>query len=692
MSIGFRLATAVVCAALLGGGAPVRAQDTAPADTTAAAADTTAAPRAADGSAPTGLGAAAAALAAGGAGTGATGTLDGPLFASVLNSPKGGVKASVQQYQYYGEWLTAVGMRGGASLENKAGWSWAEYRKQDKTIEKREDFFTWNAGSLLPLTTTVTGTWDWSEDRTVNATGFENLAKRDYKRGSLSLSKTRYRTGDVVHTFRGTGSVDDQRSRTQNQRNDFTEGTGSVGLQSGWEVAPGVVLAGRAYAAKTAGTRSLGERDASSSADADTLGAGAYYDRGWAVGRLHVSRTDFDKRYLDYRRNANGLVDTSGYDEDRKIVSELETKDALTVEFENTLYLGRVMLDLSLSRASEDLEYAASGKGLTEKQDDRAGAVLSFAAGRDSFALDYAWQYRWDDQRYKNATTFRGRQYTKSRDFGLAWYRTLFRATQLSLKAGQGLNQEIAQNGHNDNDKDRLQSDLNLKIERTWRGFRTQMAFDYRQLKDVSIRESRSSNNNVKDSYAVAPGYTWDVDSWLRLTQSYRLDIQYTDYVFSDLETVSRNDDYNKRGNLATQVGVQAGERLELTAKHDYNKRFNATKTGTDAAGGASYFKDKIVTTNKLDLRLNYLAAPGVVLEAATYRQKDITDSFGRTNRRTVQFSGEVWVGAQITRKWGKDSPLELFAMVRKFNAYGPSVTETSADYWDADIWLKWSF
>lgn len=686
MSIGFRLAAAVVCAALLGGGAPARGQDPVPADTTAAAADTTAAPRTTYGYTPPGLGAAGAASAQ------AAGAMDGPFFASLLNTPKGGVKASVQQYQYYGEWQTAVGMRGGASLENKAGWSWADYRKQDKTIQKRDDQFTWNAGSLLPLTTTVLGTWDWSEDRTVNATGFENLAKRDYKRGSLNLAKTRYRTGALVHTFRGTGSVEDQRSTTQNQRNDFTEGTGSVGLQSGWEVAPGVVLAGRAWTATTAGTRSLGEQDASSSAGGDTLGAGVYYERGWTAGRVHVSRADFDKRYLDYRRNANGLVDTSGYDEDRKIVSELETKDALAVEFENTLQLGRLTLATTLSRATEDLEYAASGKGLTKKQDDRAGLVLGFAVGRDSVAVDYAWQYRWDDQRYKNATAFRGRQYTKSRDLGLAWYRTLFRATQMTLKAGQGLDQEIAQDGFNDNDKDRLQSDLNLKFERTWRGFRTQMAFDYRQIKDVSIRESRSSNNNVKDSYAVAPGYTWDVDTWLRLTQSYRLDIQYTDYVFSELETVSRNDDYNKRGNLATQVGVKAGTRLELTAKHDYNKRFNATKTGTDAAGGASYFKDKIVTTNKLDLRLTYQAAPGVVLEAATYRQKDITDSFGRTDRRTVQFSGEVWVGAQVSRKWGKDNPLELSAMVRKFNAYGPSVTETSADYWDADVWLKWSF
>jgi hypothetical protein len=51
-----------------------------------------------------------------------------------------------------------------------------------------------------------------------------------------------------------------------------------------------------------------------------------------------------------------------------------------------------------------------------------------------------------------------------------------------------------------------------------------------------------------------------------------------------------------------------------------------------------------------------------------------------------------MWVGAQVRRKWFRENPLELSAMVRKYNAFGPSVTETSSDYWEADVWLKWEF
>ncbi|HPF69623.1 MAG TPA: hypothetical protein PLQ13_03040 [Candidatus Krumholzibacteria bacterium] len=617
---------------------------------------------------------------------------DGPFLVSLRNMPKGGVKATVQQYQYYGQWDLAAVMRDGISADNHAGWSWTDYRKQDKTIERREDQFSWNAGQSLPVTATILGNWDWSEDRTVNSASVSNLAARNYKRGSLNLSKSRLRTGDFVHSLRGIGQIEDQKSINLGQRNDFTEGTGSLGAQTGWEIAPGLVLAGRLYGTATSGTRSLGESDSPSSANGDTIGLGVYYEHGWAGGRVHVSQGNFEKRYLDYRRNFNGLIDTVGVGEGDKVLQEIEMKDAVSLEFENTMRLGRLKLDTSLARDMDDLEYAASGVGRKERQNDAAAAALSFAAGRDSFTVNFGYVYKWDDQRYKNATTNRGKQYTKGRDLAFGWYRELFQATDLTVKLHQGLTQDIAQDQFNDNDKDRLDSDANVKIDRAWSGFRTSLGFNYKQVKDIAIREARSSNNNVKDSYEIAPGYTWDLADWLMLTQSYRLYIQYTDYLYSDLPSVTRRDDYSKRGNLNTRMTIDATERVEITLKHDYNKRFNATKTGTDASGSSSYFKDQIQSTNKIELGLKYKAAPGVILEAATFRTKDIKDTYGTTTRRTTTFSGEIWVGAQVRKKWGRTSPLELSAAVRKYNAYGPSVTPTSADYWDADVWLKWSF
>ena len=82
----------------------------------------------------------------------------------------------------------------------------------------------------------------------------------------------------------------------------------------------------------------------------------------------------------------------------------------------------------------------------------------------------------------------------------------------------------------------------------------------------------------------------------------------------------------------------------------------------------------------------------GVTLEAATFRTRDFKEVFGVTTRESEVFSGELWVGAKVNRKWGKTDPLEVSILVKKYNAFGPSVTEASSDYWEADVWMKWEF
>ncbi len=54
------------------------------------------------------------------------------------------------------------------------------------------------------------------------------------------------------------------------------------------------------------------------------------------------------------------------------------------------------------------------------------------------------------------------------------------------------------------------------------------------------------------------------------------------------------------------------------------------------------------------------------------------------------EYSGELWVGTKVNKTWRES--ITLSALVKKFNAFGPSVSETSANYWEADVWLKWEF
>ncbi len=70
------------------------------------------------------------------------------------------------------------------------------------------------------------------------------------------------------------------------------------------------------------GERSLGRETTASTASGDSVRAGVGYQRGRWQGFVGVRSSNFDKEYLDYRRNSSGVVDTIGVAD--KTVDELE--------------------------------------------------------------------------------------------------------------------------------------------------------------------------------------------------------------------------------------------------------------------------------------------------------------------------------------------------------------------------------
>lgn len=616
----------------------------------------------------------------------------GPFLTKTTFEPKAGVQADVRQYKYYGEDITTLTFREG-TFKNTFKWSWEDYRKQEKTTENRSSQFNYGTGKMLPFAFNMNGSWNWSDDLTTNTVGYTNQSRRETKMLTASASPAKIQTGALTNSIKTVFELNDQKSVNQNQRNDFSELSLSGGYQAALDVADGIVLVGRVYGKTTAGDRYLGDSSSSSSASADSTGFGVYFSRGVGTGRFEVTRSNFDRQYLDFRKNSNGLIDTVGLAEEEKVVQELETKDAVSVEFQNTFKLNQMALSITLGRDTDDQDYRVSRIGLKKRQQDRMNLTWSTKVGRDSLALSYKYSWKWDDQRIKEATAFRGKQFTKGRDFDLTWERPLIERTRMLFRYHEGLTQDIAENLYNQNDKDRLLTDASLRLSREWPNlFRTSMIFSYKQAQDLSIRESRSSNNNIKDTYEISPTYLWTISPWLTLDQSYQIFIQYTDYTFSELEAVSRSDNYNKRGNLSTKVTINPTSRLDVIVQHDYNKRFNATRTKTDASGRSFYNKDQIQAINKVDLAIRFRATPDVTFEGATYQTRDAKDLLGNVETTTITHSGQAWVGARVNKRWGKTNPMEVQAVVKKYNAYGPAVRETSADYWEADVWMKWSF
>ena len=621
-----------------------------------------------------------------------------PLFFDCENNPEVGVKADVTKVSYFGRWHNKVQVKGSGALTNNFDFGYDTFRRQDKTVETRAASVDYSSGTLLPFILSTQASTNWSEDITTNSGGSTNINARKLNRAGLMASRTALMTGVMSHNLNGGVFYNVQNAVNLGQQNDFSEGEVSGSLRSGVPVATGVNVATRIYGIWRDGDSNLNGFESPSSTLGDSLGAGAYYDRRLIQGSFAVTKSNFDKRYLDYRRNSNGLIDTFNLlPGEGTVVQELEEKDAIDLRWKNTLLIGRVEFVSMLQHTSEQQKFRVSGVGSRDRNKDVMDLRIGVPVGADSFAVVYNYEWSWDNQQFRDATSPRGRQNRKVREFSVDWFRDIFANTALTARFRTELTQEIAEwvNGEpfNENDRDRLTREVRLKIDTKWQsGFTVGLLLEYQNIADISIRATRSANNNAKSTYTVAPTYRLSLGPRLRFQQIFRMYIQYQDYEFTDLPHVNKDDTYNKRGGVGTKLIWEPSDRWLVEIKHDYNQRFNGTRTARDATGSFFYRRDADQFINRVELGMTWEATDWLKLSTATYRTRDTLVRFGATDLENIRYSGELWIGGTMNHTWGKDTPLKLKASIKRYLAYGPNVTETSADYWKADVLLGWSF
>lgn len=618
---------------------------------------------------------------------------DAPFFISLRNTPSVGIQAGVIQVRTFADLQNIFTFRQGSSLRDRVGYSFESYRRQDKTVERRGSGLAYDSGTQLPVKLTATADWDWSEDITINRGGLRNLDKRDEKRASVSFGRGNMIVAGVKHTLQVAANAISRRAVNQDQRSDLDEGAINGTWRANRDVVQGVTVAARLFAAKRDGESALGRFTNPTSTTSDTLGGSVFYNRSLLRGSFQVYDTVSDRRYLDFRRNANGIIDTlfvpAG---ESKVVQELEQKDAVSVAWDNNVQLGRLKAGAFVTHDLATEDYRFSQVGYRERLKDEAKFSLSFPVRRDSLSLRYEYSWSWDDQLIQGGDIKRGRQYIKNRQLSLNWQRRVFSNSRLTGLFVTGLAQETAENQFNQNDRDRVTGDASLKLDTDWTRLRTSLVFQYRSTEDINLRATKSSNNSFRETYEVAPTYTWPVAKWLSINQAFKVYIQYQDYTFGHLEAINKKDNYNKRGQVTTTLNLDPTSRLHVTTKYDYGSRFNATQTRTDATGNAFYRRDQEQFTSRVDLSFKYNVSPWLALDAATYRARDIMESLGNATTQTVTYSGELVVGAAVSKTWSGDNPVILAGKVQKHQAYGPNVTDTSRDYWDADVSLRWEF
>ncbi len=614
-----------------------------------------------------------------------------PLLLSWDQAADAAVRAQMQKVDWQAGLTNSFALRDLSIIVLDLDDAHEDYRSQEKIVDRRNGALTYNTDGLKSLTGNLSLARNWSRDEVTNATGLTTANERDVRTANATAQRKELDLFGALHDVNVRGTFTEQQAEQLGMRNDISEGQLDGALRSKVAAGDWLVVRTGLYGATQSGERSLGLQTNPSSTSGDTLRFGAYYDRGAWNGGFTLASSNFDRRYLDYRRNANGVVDTIGVDE--KIVKELESDDAMTLAWDNALRVWGVSFGAKLARDMSQNGFRASGIGLRERHLDRATLDLGFRATRlDSVQFQYGYLWKWDDQTFKGASNPRGRQISKSRDFKFSWVHDLFRHTDLRLAYTTGLSQEIAERMFNQNDRDRLESSLILKLDTTFDNlFKVNLAFDARHLEDISIRRERSANNSIKDTYEVAPGYSWPVAPWLDVAQSFRVWIQFTDYVYSGYEGIDKQDDYNKRGNLNTRISIRVSSRLRVILRHDFDVKSNAKKSRSDAAGRTYYSREQTQDNSKVDVSLNYKPTPWLTLDGATYQARDYKETFGVRVTETERFSGQVSVGGQL-QFTSKDGARSLKAGVHRFFAHGPSVQEYNSAYWDADIQMKWSF
>ncbi|MEZ4387791.1 MAG: hypothetical protein R3D98_09475 [Candidatus Krumholzibacteriia bacterium] len=684
---------------LLASPAASPAQEATPPDsTTAAPSDTTAAEQSYLDALEARLRAKRAQEAAAGGGEAAP----GGLFHDCVNAPEAGVKANVTRVNYFGNLANKVQVAGGGSLTDTYGYSYDSYRRQDRTVENRNANATYLSGEgqdpygLLPVILRLEASTNWSEDVTVNTAGSRNTKRSQTRRAGVSATRSRLVTGPLIQNLTAGWYYNNITGVNLGEASEQTDTETTGAVRTGIPFARGLALATRLYGSRRIGDNALAGFDSPTKTTGDTLGIGGYYNRGGATGKLVVSQVNFDRTYLDYRRDANGLIDTTDVpDGAEKIVRELEERDAWQLNWDNKVALGRFNFESKLAHTYEKQQYNQSLVGAKERSSDTASLTLAFPVGNDSLSVTYKYEWTWDDQRFLNATASRGRQYLKKREVAFGWVRHLFRHTDLKGRYRTELSQDIAQNRFNENDRDRLTEEASLELESHLSPrFYASLEGSYLRKDDIAIRSTLSANNNVKRSYEVSPQYTWTISDKVSLQQTFRMYIQYQDYLYDALESVRKEDTFNKRGNVATKVTYDPNDRIEIIVKHDLNRKNNGTRAATDLAGRESYRRDSNQSINRIEFGFTYDLTDEVSLQTATFRTEDETERFsGTTSSLTANRSGELWVGAVLDQSFGpRDNPVSFKGRIKRYLAYGPNVTDTSNDYWEADLLLKWAF
>jgi hypothetical protein len=274
----------------------------------------------------------------------------------------------------------------------------------------------------------------------------------------------------------------------------------------------------------------------------------------------------------------------------------------------------------------------------------------------------------------------------RSRELGVALRHQFKNGFMFNVDAGIVLTQTFyLRYDENPRDIDQLDQRLNVSVSsRPFTKLQANIGAAYTSTEFINIDRTQSSNNRVKTRYDFRPVLTYQLNPRISISQTYRLAIEFTDYVY-----LPEDNFLDRNISFTNEVRARLTPRLQGTFNYGYYFHDRGSYLPL-VEGGPRYLdvaredrRDEMKIRFTYDLNRNV----SVVGNHGYSRREDRT--IGREDVRVTE-NGIIEVGFRGAYNWTTDRTFSFTFM--KANQYGAFTSEKQKNYWVVDAQFQYGF
>jgi hypothetical protein len=229
----------------------------------------------------------------------------------------------------------------------------------------------------------------------------------------------------------------------------------------------------------------------------------------------------------------------------------------------------------------------------------------------------------------------------------------------------------------NPRDRDQVDTSVNMRItSRPYAPMVASISLAYSASEFINIDATQSENNRTRDLYELRPSFTYTVNTWFTIVQTYGVAIEYTDFIYKSADNfLDRNLIFSNEFQFVPTPAVRFRFEYGLHV-HDTGSYLPDEVTGEELLT-----VEREDRRERLTLRVDYRLNPHLGVFGDNY-YSSFTDRTIATESETVTTDGQIRVGTTGDYDWGKGRKLTFqVARVKRFSAFG---ADAEKNYWDA--------